>query len=323
MGLKQDLETINTKTKEILNECNEHLTYPAANMQELPMLIDVAVNGARYEGEQSGYKIGYDVGYGNASAQLLPNCNAVVEKYTTPAVDVGELPAKIEEVYEAGKAAGGGGDNYYDEFWDSFQDKGNRTNYQYGFAGYGWNKATFNPKYSVFPEQMSTMFWQFGRTDTDVETATDFVEVFENRGLVFDTSNCTNFTSAFMWANIKRLGVIDMRKCQYTASTTFGYGKIKTIEKLIVDEDTPFQANTFQSQAALENITVEGVIGYDGLNLQWSTNLTHDSLMSIIGALKDLTGTGKTYTLTIGATNYAKLTYDEVLVAQNKGWTVK
>lgn len=50
-----------------------------------------------------------------------------------------------------------------------------------------------------------------------------------------------------------------------------------------------------------------------------SENLSHDSLIRIINALTPVT---ETQTLTIGATNLAKLTEDEIAVATGKGWTV-
>jgi hypothetical protein len=211
-----------------------------------------------------------------------------------------------QKVYDAGFNAGKsqGGDSYYDEFWDKFQDNGNRTNYQYGFSGYGWTLDTFKPKYSVVPDTLNTGFWGLDRNNTNIENAIDFVELFENKGLVFDTSNCSNFAAGFMWATIKRLGVIDLRKNNATMATTFGYGKIKTIVKVIVDENTTFQANTFQSQATLENITFEGVLAQNGLNLQWSTKLTHDSITSIVNCLSADTS-GLTVTLSLTAVKKA------------------
>jgi hypothetical protein len=56
------------------------------------------------------------------------------------------------------------------------------------------------------------------------------------------------------------------------------------------------------------------------LSVSACTLLTHDSLMSIINNLMTVTSTK---TLTLGATNLAKLTADEVAIATNKGWTVK
>ena len=58
-----------------------------------------------------------------------------------------------------------------------------------------------------------------------------------------------------------------------------------------------------------------------GANLDFSkcTNLTHDSLMSIINNLATVTSTKK---LILGATNLAKLTDEEKAIATNRGWTI-
>jgi len=66
------------------------------------------------------------------------------------------------------------------------------------------------------------------------------------------------------------------------------------------------------------------------LDLHFSNNLTHDSLMDVINKLYDLNltynvangGTLYTQQLIIGADNIAKLTSDELNIATNKGWVV-
>ena len=55
------------------------------------------------------------------------------------------------------------------------------------------------------------------------------------------------------------------------------------------------------------------------MSVSKSTALSHDSLMRIIN---NLITTTSTKTLTLGATNLAKLTADEVAIATGKGWTV-
>ena len=59
------------------------------------------------------------------------------------------------------------------------------------------------------------------------------------------------------------------------------------------------------------------------LNLAYNPNLTHDSLMNVINNLYDIATKGcNTQQLTIGSTNLAKLTAEEIAIATNKGWTV-
>lgn len=59
------------------------------------------------------------------------------------------------------------------------------------------------------------------------------------------------------------------------------------------------------------------------LNISSSTLLTHDSLMNIINNLYDIASKGcNTQKVTMGATNLAKLSADEIAIATAKGWTV-
>lgn len=55
------------------------------------------------------------------------------------------------------------------------------------------------------------------------------------------------------------------------------------------------------------------------LNLSSCSKLTHDSLMVVINGLQTVTATK---TLTLGATNLAKLTDDDKKIATDKGWTL-
>ena len=57
-----------------------------------------------------------------------------------------------------------------------------------------------------------------------------------------------------------------------------------------------------------------------GWNISYLINLSHDSLVYLINNLQTVSSTK---TLTIGATNVAKLTEDEIAVGTNKGWTIK
>lgn len=62
---------------------------------------------------------------------------------------------------------------------------------------------------------------------------------------------------------------------------------------------------------------------YYALNVSTSNNLTHDSLMNIINNLYNIATAGvAAQLLTLGTTNMAKLTSEEIAIATNKGWTV-
>lgn len=68
---------------------------------------------------------------------------------------------------------------------------------------------------------------------------------------------------------------------------------------------------------------LETITGSFGLTVSFDmsscTKLTHDSLMNVIDGLRTVTGNK---TLTLGATNLAKLTDEEKAVATAKGWTL-
>ena len=76
----------------------------------------------------------------------------------------------------------------------------------------------------------------------------------------------------------------------------------------------------FSKCSGITNITVNGELRA-GLYLSASTNLTTDSLMSVINALVDLTGENSK-TLTLGATNLAKLSDEQKAIATNKNWVL-
>jgi hypothetical protein len=125
--------------------------------------------------------------------------------------------------------------------------------------------------------------------------------------------------------------------------------RLITIDKIILKDDgsQTWHTKPFYSCNVLEEVRLEGVIGYSGMTFSGNTKLSHDSLFGavateeqiaagknlatidgvtyyggIIIALQDLTGTGTTKTLTFGATNLAKLSDVEKAIATQKGWTL-
>ena len=74
----------------------------------------------------------------------------------------------------------------------------------------------------------------------------------------------------------------------------------------------------FSGCVNLENI-VGGIKYGKSINFSECTKLTHDSLLNIITALDPIT---TALTLTLGATNLAKLTDAEKKIATDKGWTL-
>ena len=224
-----------------------------------------------------------------------------------------EMPSGLEEVYSKGYSVGK--QSEYDAFWDTYQQNGNREKYGHAFAGAGWNDNTFNPKYSLTPSNCYMMFSECNIAD--IQTAA------ERSGITIDFSNATSLLYLlYMNGVTKRIGVVDTK----SASDLYGvfqaaYG-LNTIDKLILYENSPALEVAFNGCESLKNLTIEGVISKDGLNLSYSLGLTHESLMSVINTLKDYSGSSDTHTVTLGSTNLAKLSNAEKAIATQKGWSL-
>lgn len=230
----------------------------------------------------------------------------------TPTSDYAE---KVDEVYSAGKEA------EYNNFWTYYQkEQLGSANLQYAYAGMGWRRQTFKPKSNIKPYRADKMFALFNYRET---SAYDMAEALEKLGVVLDFSNCINMTECFQQSKISRLGTIDISKSTNNYYT-FNSENLKTIDKLIVSESTPYNSTFGWGGSTLENLTVEGVIGKNGFSVSVCSKLTVDSLLSILNALQDKTEdtSGTIWKVTLGSTNTAKLTEEELNIAYEKGWTV-
>lgn len=201
----------------------------------------------------------------------------------------------------------------YDCFWDAFQDYGNRTNYDNGFAGTGWTKDTFAPKYNINIYNAYMMF-----RNSAIEA--DLPALLQELGIQikFDT---TTLQYTFYGTKFTRIGEVNIRGNAYTNSIFAASEELVTIDKVICNEASAF-TTCFNGCNELKNITFEGVIGKNGLNLQWSTKLSHDSFVSIINCLSTTTS-GLSVTLSKTAVENA-FTAEEwaALIATKSNWTI-
>lgn len=207
-----------------------------------------------------------------------------------------EMPSGIDEVYEAGRKA------EYDEFWDTYQQNGTRTDYTCAFAS--WFKEVFYPKYDLKPTNAYMMFRTFDAHNI-ANREMDLVERLNECGVVLDTSQCTNFQYMFTNSFVTHIGIIDTRSAS-SILQPFSANRYHTFDKLILKDDgsQTFVAEPFKGATALKNIVIEGVIGQNGLSFQWSTKLNKASITSIINCLSTTTS-GLTVTLSKVAVNKA------------------
>lgn len=156
----------------------------------------------------------------------------------------------------------------YDRFWDNFQDNGNRDHYYWAFSYYNFTDETYNPKYPII----------CGTTNTS------------GRNLFYESDGITDTKVPIYFHG--------------TANQSFyNAHKMKTIRELILAESASLD-RAFSGCESLETLIVKGTIGRNGFNVQWSTKLSHDSIVSIINALSTTTS-GLTVTLSKTAVNNA------------------
>lgn len=212
-------------------------------------------------------------------------CDKIREKTaSTDNIKSGELADKVNEVYEKGKQA------EYDKFWDSYQENGNKTNYNGAFCGYGWTKDNFKPKYPIKPKQACYMFY-WTRPEIDLSQ------------IDIDFSECTELQATFMSSNIPRIDVIIDGSKTTTCANIFGYNPhIKYIKGFISNANANW-ATAFINARNLEHIVFSGEIG-KSISFAQSTLLDKESIQSIISCLSSNTS-GTTLTLSKTAVNNA------------------
>lgn len=235
--------------------------------------------------------------------------------------------ADLDAVYEAGKAAGGGG-SYdegvefgrqlaYDEFWDTLQNGGAKTDYTACFGAWT-NDENFKPRYDLVPSQARYMFAH--------SKITDLAALLQNQGVVLDFSgNSENnaLTYLFWESKITKAPIIDLSEQGNNSYNFYNATYLQSIEKVIL---SPTGNNynfttTFEGCTSLVDVTFENFFKQSSVNLRWCP-LSRASIESVMAALGD-TASGKTLTLKQSAVNAAFTTEEwETLAASKPNWTI-
>ena len=222
--------------------------------------------------------------------------SSIAEKLTTVAENV-------PKVYDAGKQTGH--DEYWSAIWDAIQIGGKRTEYASFFRYEYWNEDTFRPKYDMrLTGSSSLMFDRFGGEAKTTTKSIDLAQIFEDCGVVLDTSQSTNLSNFFYYSSVSRVPAISAVGCTSTIIGTFAAcSKLETVDKFILKEDgSNIFRDIFLNDSSLRNIIIEGTIGHS-IDFKHSP-LSKDSILSIFNALSD-TITGMTLTLRLSAVNTA------------------
>lgn len=191
-------------------------------------------------------------------------------------------------VYDAGKKA------EYDSFWMQYQQGGKRTEYDFAFAGGGWNNTTFKPKYDIVVKTQSHMF-----SDCSIK---NLKGILDTLGINFDTSGMTSTSYILQGSTITHFPAISLISAPKVPYLFYSCNALQHIEKVILKDDgsQEFTENySFGKLNALSYIRFEGKIG-KSISFAGSPLLTSESVQSIIDHLLDLTGNTK-QTLTLNS----------------------
>ena len=159
---------------------------------------------------------------------------------------------------------------------------------------------------------------------------------FHNGGTppLFDTSNVTNITRMFdapgaqanpttKSNNMTALPLYDFGKVTSCGYFLRGCRSLLSVPALNF-RSLPITSNDFAYIDWAKNSGIREIHIVDihyNFNISFYNTFTREALVEIIGNLRDMTGsTAKT--LTMGATNMAKLTTDDIAVATAKNWTI-
>lgn len=191
---------------------------------------------------------------------------------TTEPINHADYDAKIDDVYD--KGVSDGKKSEYNEFWDNYQDEGNRDDYAFAFSGKGWDDNTYNPKYDLNITSAGVVFQNSLITDNKKAIKLN----------IPDSGACATFYGA---QSLERISELNLQKDIYFANTAFRSCK-NLIEINIVGS----------GQMACASNNTQKTIEFD------STKLNADSIRSIVNALKDDV-TGYTLKFTATAVNNA------------------
>lgn len=132
-----------------------------------------------------------------------------------------------------------------------------------------------------------------------------------------DTENVTNMGSMFSYCdNLTTIPQLNTSKVTSIDAIFYNCSKLTTIPALDVSK-VKYATNSFNNCVNLKSILMTGM--KVSFNISSSTKFEESDLVTILNNLATVT---TTQTLTMGATNLAKLTDEDKAIATNKGWTL-
>lgn len=258
----------------------------------------------------------------------------------TEPLTLDDMAGDIPKVFDAGKQAQQ--KEFMDLYFETTTMSVNGSSRM--FAGTGWNSYTFYPTQDI--DMSGQNVFNYFAWGHDSDGVCDLVERLNACDVKLDCSNGLGATS-FGYAWVSTVPKLTVSSTSSLNQTFRGAKFLHTITELEFPEDNNFKFDrTFENNSSLRNIVITGMIA-TAVDFGACSKLTKDSILGkvataeqitngknlvelngtyyyggILGALKDYSGSGATYTLTLGTTNLAKLTDAEKALATQKGWTL-
>lgn len=189
-----------------------------------------------------------------------------------------------------------------DRFWDDIQDHGKRTRYDYAFRF--WGGEYIHPKYKLIPgcgaQDIKGMF-QMNQGIREIESQYfDFSGIYTTLGSSASTDGVyALFNGCSALEHMQDIGI----PATSYYGTWAGCTSLHTIEIVRCAANSYFNS-AFTNCSALQNVTFQGILGQNGLDLHWSAALSYDSLCSVLHCLSS-SASGKSVTLSLAAVNAA------------------
>lgn len=198
-------------------------------------------------------------------------------------MNIAEKLATIAEnepkVFAAGKKS------QNEEFWRTYQASMMPSDDGYGtgqagraFAGSMWNSTTFYPMFDIKPRNGEGMFYYFS---FGVNPQISLTERLNELGIELDTSKMDSLAYMFYHANIDDIPTISAEGATIQLVNVFYRCKTSRIREFIVTENNTF-STPFSGCTSLVDIKVSGTIGNNGFNMSPCTNLSRNSILSVL-----------------------------------------
>ena len=214
-------------------------------------------NGYQY-GREEGVKEGYADGYAKGETDGYSEGH---ENGVTEGIETGR-----QNGLEEGKQA------EYDRFWDTFQENGARTIYDFAFSR-TWTDEIFAPKYDIKINTVNNIF--------HYSKITDLKQRLIDCGVTLDTSEATvlyYFVASSTITHLPEIGgenIINLQNAFNSAK------ELLSIDKLSMSTSADCSCTqAFRQCSNLTEIRFNEGIRPTSLNLQWSTKLSRESLAS-------------------------------------------